>query len=253
MKNLYDKSKIKFSLIWIIIYVVGASLADALSAIIGIEKCVTVVFLLILTIILLNWLLKHNLNVEYGLCKPTQNPKYFLYYIPLVVLISVNLWFGISVNFGLLESLLYATSMLLVGFVEELIFRGFLFKALQENSLKTAVIVSSITFGMGHIINLFSGANTINTICQIFYAITTGFLFVIIFYKSKSLLPCIITHSLFNALSTISNTVNISTTYSIIIALAIMAITIVYSVIIIKLTPKNQPTIINEEQKKETA
>ena len=111
MKNLYDKSKIKFSLIWIIIYVVGASLADALSAIIGIEKCVTVVFLLILTIILLNWLLKHNLNVEYGLCKPTQNPKYFLYYIPLVVLISVNLWFGISVNFGLLESLLYATSM----------------------------------------------------------------------------------------------------------------------------------------------
>jgi len=36
---------------------------------------------------------------------------------------------------------------------------------------------------------------------QICYAISIGYLFVIIFYKSKSLVPCIITHCLVNSLS----------------------------------------------------
>jgi len=36
---------------------------------------------------------------------------------------------------------------------------------------------------------------------QVCYAISIGYLFVTIFYKSKSLIPCIITHCLVNSLS----------------------------------------------------
>lgn len=36
---------------------------------------------------------------------------------------------------------------------------------------------------------------------QIVYAVAIGFLFTAIYYKSGSLLPCIITHGVFNALS----------------------------------------------------
>jgi hypothetical protein len=38
--------------------------------------------------------------------------------------------------------------------IEEVIFRGFLFKALQKDKLSVAIIVSSVTFGFGHIVNL---------------------------------------------------------------------------------------------------
>ena len=42
-------------------------------------------------------------------------------------------------------------------------------------------------------------------ICQIFYAVAIGFLLAAVLYVGKSLLPCIITHSMLNALSSFSN------------------------------------------------
>ena len=72
---------------------------------------------------------------------------------------------------------------------------------MAKDNVKIATIVSSITFGVGHIVNLLNGADLIPTLLQICYAISIGYLFVVIFYKSKSLLPCIITHSLVNSLS----------------------------------------------------
>ena len=97
--------------------------------------------------------------------------------------------------------------MLGVGFLEEMIFRGLLFNAMLKDSSKTAIIVSSITFGMGHIINLIngSGAELIPNLMQVVYASAVGFMFVMIYYRTKSLFVCIITHGLFNALSVFAN------------------------------------------------
>ena len=91
--------------------------------------------------------------------------------------------------------------MINIGFIEELIFRGFLFKMMAKNNVKSAIIVSALTFGIGHIVNLLNGAELIPTLMQICYATAIGYLFVIIFHKSKSLVPCIITHCLVNSLS----------------------------------------------------
>ena len=91
--------------------------------------------------------------------------------------------------------------MINVGFIEEIIFRGFLFKMMSKDNVKSAIIVSSITFGVGHIINLFTGADVLMTLLQVCYATSIGYLFTIIFYMSKSLIPCIITHSIMNSLS----------------------------------------------------
>ena len=56
-------------------------------------------------------------------------------------------------------------SMILVGFVEEMIFRGFLFRALLgEDKPVVAIIVSAVTFGIGHIVNLFTGQTSLETI-----------------------------------------------------------------------------------------
>ena len=91
--------------------------------------------------------------------------------------------------------------MINIGFIEELIFRGFLFRMMAKNNVKSAIIVCALTFGIGHIVNLLNGAALIPTLMQICYATAIGYLFVIIFHKSKSLVPCIITHCLVNSLS----------------------------------------------------
>lgn len=136
----------------------------------------------------------------YGLCgfKGVKYSRY-LYFIPLLILISSNLWNGVAVKYYALETVLYAASMLCVGFIEELIFRGFLFKAIAKKNIKTAIVISSITFGFGHIVNLINGAEVLSTILQIVYATAIGYLFTVFFMKSKSLIPCIAVHGIINA------------------------------------------------------
>lgn len=136
----------------------------------------------------------------YGLTKVT-NLKNYLYFIPLLLIVSVNLWNGFNINNTTSEIVFHILTMINIGFIEEIIFRGFLFKMMEKDNLKSAIMVSSITFGIGHIVNLLNGADFFPTLMQICYAIAIGYLFVIIFYKSKSLVPCIVAHSLTNSFS----------------------------------------------------
>ena len=50
-----------------------------------------------------------------------------------------------------------------------------------------------------------SGAQLIPNLLQVIYAMAVGFTFVMIVVKTKSLVPCIITHSIFNSLSAFAN------------------------------------------------
>ena len=100
-----------------------------------------------------------------------------------------------------------------------------------KENLNRAIIVSSLTFGIGHIINLLNGAELVPTLIQVCYAMAAGYLFVIIFHKSKSLWPCIITHCAINALS-IFNVDNIMSLYISPIFLVIISVS--YAVYLIK-------------------
>ena len=207
IKKLYEKSEIWFAVAWIIAYVVLASAGDNVSADIGISKIVTLPILMALSAILFFFVRKNGLVEKYGFCKPQRSSAQMLFYAPLIVLLTANLWYGVALNESPLETLLYILSMLCVGFLEEMIFRGFLFHAMAKNGVKSAIIVSSITFGIGHIVNLFngSGAELLPNLLQVMYAVAIGFAFVMIYYRTKSLVPCIITHSIFNGLSAFAN------------------------------------------------
>ena len=100
------------------------------------------------------------------------------------------------------QSNLFVVSMCCVGFIEEVIFRGFLFRAMEKDNLRTAIIVSSLTFGLGHISNLFngSGRTPASSAVQIIFAVLVGLVLVTIFYRGGSLIPCIVFHSVNNAL-----------------------------------------------------
>ena len=199
MKKLYAKSELLFSIFWIIVYVVGTSLVQMCG-----KEASVFLFHLALTVLLLVWIFKSGLAKHFGLCKTDIAAKRFLFYFPLVLLVCVNLFSGFDFNKPVATLVCNFGSMLCVGFLEETIFRGFLFTAMARNGLQSAVIVSSVTFGIGHIINLLNGAQILPTLCQIAYATAFGFLCVVVFYKGKTLLPCIITHSVVNALSVLA-------------------------------------------------
>ena len=207
MKKLYEKSELWFSLAWIIAYVVLASTGDNISADFGIDKIVTLPILIAMSAGLYFFVRKNRLTEKYGLCRPKLPAAKMMYYIPLLVLLTANLWYGVAMNMSPLETVLYVLSMFCVGFLEELIFRGLLFHAMAKDGVKSAIIVSSVTFGIGHIVNLVNGssAELLPNLLQVMYAVAIGFAFVMIYWKTKSLLPCIIVHSVFNGLSAFAN------------------------------------------------
>ena len=203
MTKLYKKSETGFAILWIVAYVILTSLADRLSESIGTAKSVTAALHLELSLVLFFWIRRNGLSGKYGFCRSKVPAKRFLYYIPLAVIASASLWSGIGSGIGFLETLLFVISMCCVGYLEEVIFRGLLFRAMEKDNVKTAVIISALTFGLGHIVNLFnsSGQGLADTLIQIVFAILVGFVLVLIFLHGGSLIPCIVFHSVNNAIS----------------------------------------------------
>jgi membrane protease YdiL (CAAX protease family) len=210
------------------------SLGDSLSAQLGTEKSVTLFIGLLLSVVLLLFLKKNGLFEAYGLCASKTSARSMLYYLPLFVMLTTNLWYGVTMNYGVLESVLYILAMFCVGFLEEVIFRGLLFNAMREGNVKVAVIVSSITFGIGHIINLVngSGAELISNLLQVVYATAAGFMFVMIYYRTQSLVCCILAHGSFNALSVFANESEATMETRILFSVLLTAITAAYAIYI---------------------
>lgn len=202
MMKLYRKSEITFAILWIVAYVVLSSLADQLSQEVGITKSVTAVLHIAMSLLLFFWIRKNGLSAKYGFCSSRYPAREFLYYLPLAVIASAPLWGGFGLPFGVKGAVCYVISMCCVGFLEEVIFRGLLFRALEKDSLKTAIVVSSLAFGLGHIVNLFngSGKDLLSSVVQVVFAVLVGFVMVLIFYHSGSLIPCILFHAANNAL-----------------------------------------------------
>lgn len=234
IREFYDKNELGFSIIWIIAYCILASIGDNISDELGIAKVITLPILLVLSVILFLFIKRNNLTEKYGFCKADIAASKMLFYIPVIILLTANMWHGFRVNMSLLETILYILSMFCVGFLEELIFRGLLFNAMLKNGKNSAIIVSSVTFGVGHIINLIngSGAELLPNLLQVVYAIAVGFMFMMIYYRTKSLLPCIITHGVFNALSAFANETGLTSKEQIISCILITLISGAYALYI---------------------
>ena len=242
MKKLYEKNELTFAIVWIVVYCVLQSLANPLNKAIGVAYAASAAFCVLQSVVLFAFIRKNNLQKRYGLCKSPVPAYWFLYYVPLLILASGNLWNGFALHYLPVETALRVVCMLCVGFLEEVIFRGLLFKAIAKDNIKSAVIISSVTFGIGHIINLFngSGMDLVGNLCQIVFAIAVGFLLVTIFYRGGSLLPCILVHSAINTLGTFANDANLTTEMHLLHLAVLIAVTVVYTLILTRTLPKSQ-------------
>lgn len=201
MRKLYEKSEIWFAVAWIIIYVV---VMGNLRNNFGDESLYSMLGILVIAGALTAFIAGNKLTRKYGLVLWKDSKKY-LYFIPFILLCTVNLWFGVCLQYSIGRQIVAVVTMALAAYVEEIIFRGLLYKAIEKDSLKQAIIISAVTFGAGHIVNLLTGQGSMDTVFQMGYAIAIGFAFVMVFHKSGSLVPCILTHAVVNMTSKFAN------------------------------------------------
>lgn len=120
-----------------------------------------------------------------------------LYWIPLLPVLPVvpAACVGISrMRFD--EVLFFLVLACLIGFVEEVIFRGLILQALAPKGIWKAAIVSSIVFGLMHLLNLMFGADLVATLWQTAYAVAMGFGFAAVTLRTGSLWPLVAIHAL---------------------------------------------------------
>lgn len=239
MLKIYEKSELTFALLCIGVYCVLQSLANPLNQVIGIRDSASAVFCFLQAAVLLRFLRKHHLQQRYGLCKSPVPARQFLYYLPLLLIMTRNFWNGVAANFSLPETICCIICMLCVGFVEEVIFRGLLFRALAKDNVKTAILISSITFGLGHLLNLIngSGMERMENLFQVTGAVAIGFLFVIVFYRGGSLFPCILAHAFINSTSVFSNEAGLTMGRRMTFHMVLLVITIAYAAVLTKTLP----------------
>lgn len=211
MKKLYEKSELSFALVWIALYVIVMNIAlqfcdgfDDLASKTVTQMLIPVVCISVIAVASTIWILTNKLSAKFGLCRFRGGMKSFLFFLPLVLISCTNLKNGLTLCAPFAVSLLMAVNLAVGGYVEEIIFRGFLFQSMAKENLRSAMIVSAVTFGLGHIVNLFNTADTYGVFLQIVSAIGIGFLYTVIAYKGGSLWPCIASHIFINGSSVFS-------------------------------------------------
>ncbi len=226
MKKFFDKSPIWFAVVWIVVYVLAFGNADTLSEELGVPKLLTCAVGMVLTAVLVLFLKKHALSAHCGLQKMGVSAKAMGYFLPVIAFSTVNFWCGVQMNMAPLHTALYILSMVFVAILEEIIFRGLLFTAMLPSGKKTAIIVSSLTFGVGHIVNLLLGAELLSTLFQLVHASAIGFCFTAILLATGSIIPCIIAHAFINCTSAFA--VSAAAAGEVIICIVVSALAVGY-------------------------
>jgi len=98
---------------------------------------------------------------------------------------------------------------LLIGVYEEALFRGILLKGASTRfSILGAVMVSSVIFGLMHIVNFIDGQPLPETVIQIIHAAIGGFMYGMLRLRIGALWPVILLHGFWDmAVSVIVDTI----------------------------------------------
>lgn len=240
MKKLNGVSPVWHAVVWIVAYVLLVPVGDGLSKFVGEPNSVTAPILAALSIVLLVYVSRNRWLRYYGL-RSFRSGDFTktLLYLPLLAIVMLQYAKAWREGLDVTTVLLIVALMACVGFLEELIFRGFLFRAiLAKSSLTRAIVISGVTFGIGHIVNLARGYTGAEQIIQIGFGVVLGIVLALLFAVTGTIVPLIIFHTLLN----ISGNVTASDTGFDAIMLAITTlITIGYAVYLVTVLRRKGP------------
>jgi membrane protease YdiL (CAAX protease family) len=194
------------SVIWIIIYGIIYSFSEKISKSFGESHILTVFAIMLYIAILYIFLRKQKRLSVYGLCFPKYwRKKDIGWLMPLLTFSLVNIYLQVNNQTMLQNSWIMFILMLFTVFLEELLFRGYLLVYLFEkcgiDNKWIGMIISSVLFGMFHIVNLFQGADILYTMIQMLCACGIGLCLCVLVSKYKSIFPGTIIHYLINITS----------------------------------------------------
>ena len=237
MNKLMEKKPILHAILWILIYVVMVNIGDMLSELTEFPY-LTGLLLLALSVFMALYLKESGRVSLYGIKKITkQDARKTLFYIPMILLAFIQLFAGIVPALSITKVAIACLLMIGTGFVEELIFRGFLFYGIYGKSgVNKAIIISGITFGIGHIVNLLRGYTSLEQLEQIVIAIMLGIILALLVAITKNIIPGILFHIVFNITGTISNAEGNISTY---LMLAILVISLFYAIYLYRFVQKS--------------
>jgi membrane protease YdiL (CAAX protease family) len=228
------KVSLALSLAFIGIFLVLNAAGTMLSATMGVGYSGQIPLLLVFSVFLLVYAKKSNLWETLGLVKvKSEDVKASLYFIPLGIMALANGAFLFDTATPARDIFMTIAFMACIAFLEEFLFRGMLFRAIEgKGGANRAVIISGLTFGFGHIVNLLNGYTGVKQILQIVLACAIGILLSVLFVRTKSIVPGIVFHFFFNIASALSR--DAGPTLNLVMIAAIIAVAAAYLAYLLK-------------------
>lgn len=181
-------------------------LAGMVSVVGNIDSKLTfLIGFLVLSLTLIIFISKNNNWVYYGFYsfkKINIDNNYI--FIPLLILALMPLFAGFSSDLTLRKILYLMSYMVLVAFVEEIIFRGIILKILLKKGLMKAIFGSSILFSLSHLLNTLQVNNLFSIMSQTIYALIIGIILAMIVIKTNNIIIAIIFHYLNNIMTSLN-------------------------------------------------
>lgn len=230
MIRLYEKNPVRHFLAWLAIYLIASIVAINIGVNVGVsEHMAAVIPLGLLSVLLLIYLLRTRIGAEIGLgVRPAVPASRMWFYLPLVILVCVPFTGGLRGDLTLLLVATIIAHYVFVGFLEEVLFRGMLLRALLDQGKPIrAVGITAVTFGIGHLTSMLIGQGGTDTALQIINAIIVGLVLTLVVFLTGSLHMAIVIHVLYNITATLS-TDPTSTTEGSLAILAGLVVLIIY-------------------------
>ena len=164
--------------------------------------------------------------------------KRMLYFSPLLLIALSPFAAGINFNSGAALILANLFLTLGIGMAEEIFFRGIICGAWLGRGVGKAMMISSLLFGLSHILNIAGGAELGETVLQICFAQVYGMVFALIFAESGSLLPCVLLHALHDFCAFISG--EGSAQFEIILGAVQFIVLLVYFLYLFRITARKR-------------
>ena len=200
MNRILESKPVAHALVWIVLYILIVNIGDALG---GIPNLVTSLLLTVFSLVLFFYS-KTRMHVGFDRFSKS-DAKTVLYYLPLAALVVIAFLGGVDPSLRVRDILIVILLMTNAAYLEELLFRGYLLAAIEKGKgKKRAIIISGITFGLGHIVNIFRGYEVLELVTQIAGAVVIGLVLALLVVLTRNLIPGILFHIFFNIGGTIT-------------------------------------------------
>ena len=177
-----------------------SSLLNGKYIIYAVSEFVVFVFAIVLLIIRKKWYIFKEKKINFGesikLCLP------ILVLSVIIALANATELIGTNVNVNNLISLVIY--VVLIGFFEEIFFRGIIENELLEKyssnkkEILISIIISGVVFGAVHLTNLLAGQDLLTTMMQFVQTTAIGILFGTVYYKTRNVWSMIFLHSFYD-------------------------------------------------------